>query len=284
MTGFGSKSGRGQGVQFTAEIKSVNHRYLDIKIKMPPAYLSLEIEVMEAVRRLFDRGRIDIFIREDSLGPVLPFEKKDAQQLVSILRKLKKELGLQGDLTLDNMLAFKDLIFKKNTFPSSSRKKLLMNIMNGALAELEKMRHREGLSLQHWLKEQGRGLKARVSHIELESRRTAKLYKERFRKRLSELVGEGQVERLKLRTDIALYADRIDVTEEVTRLKSHLEQYFQLLGASEASGRKLDFLTQEMAREINTIGAKAQNTKISEAVVIFKGDLEKIKEQIQNIE
>ncbi|MBI1908952.1 MAG: YicC family protein [Deltaproteobacteria bacterium] len=283
MTGFGLKKDSFRGAVFSVEAKSVNHRYAEVNVRMPSQYLFLEREILSKARRRFARGRIDVTIREDSATTDLPFEGNEAQKVASLLKKMKKDLRLEGGVTLDHLIACRDLFSRKRN-SCEQIAPFLLKTVEGSLAELEKMRFREGATLGRWLKKSLSVLVRLVVRIEKESHTAAEVYKKRLREKLGELTGAISVSEERIVTEAAIFADRVDITEEITRLKSHLAQFGQFLSSREPVGRKLDFLSQEMVREINTVGSKSQNAKLTQGVILFKSELEKIREQIQNIE
>ncbi|MDO8462100.1 MAG: YicC/YloC family endoribonuclease [Deltaproteobacteria bacterium] len=272
MTGFGLKKGSVKGTLFSVEAKSVNHRYAEVNVRLPHSYLFLEKEVVGLIRRIFSRGKIDLFAREESTLPELPFDSKNTRRLVGLLRKMKKDFGLKGEITLDNLLACREFFSKNNRQPSTAEVRSFLTTVKGALENLKRMREREGMMIDRWLCKRLSFLGKLVVTMEKESHRAVQEYKKRYRGQ--ERAAEGT----------AIFADRTDITEEMTRLKSHLEQFKKSLGSHEPIGRKLDFLTQEMVREVNTVGSKCQSTRLSEGVITFKSELEKIREQIQNVE
>ncbi|MDO8644341.1 MAG: YicC/YloC family endoribonuclease [bacterium] len=283
MTGFGVQKGKSGPSVFYVEAKSVNHRYLELNLRCPPAYLLLEKNIVEEARRYFSRGRIDLFIREESSQKQNLLDPEASRQAVAFLRRLKKELGLKGEVTLDHLLACRDLIGRRRDVPTEEIKKDFLKTVSLTFQELQKMRRREGSTLLVWFQKTIRDLEKGLEKIRKESIQANQLYRKRLEQKTKTLRGMENY-REKIAAETALFTDKTDVTEEITRLKSHLSQFLGLIGAPEPAGRKLEFLCQEMLREINTIGSKVQSVFLTKQVVLFKSELDKIREQVQNVE
>jgi uncharacterized protein (TIGR00255 family) len=289
MTGFGRKEAADAGGHFVIEIRSLNNRYLDIQVKIPRGLAMLESRVKKSVQDRFSRGRFDVIItrnggREKSAKLVVNEEL--AGQYVAALRDLKSRYGLNGDIELSTVAAFQDIVAVSETIEDPETLwQILSSGLLQALEELDRMRTEEGTAL-------AQDIMARVGTIDLLASSISKQVPasiERARKRMTDtlnrLVAE-QPDPIRLAQEIAILAERTDVTEELTRLGSHMKQFCTLMtdANAEAVGRKLDFLIQEIGREVNTIASKAMDAEISMDVVNIKAELEKIREQVQNIE
>jgi len=288
MTGYGI----GQRVvslgKVTAEARSNNHRYLDISLKLPKKLSPFETRIKEMVKAHFSRGRFDISIEMDSGGRdqyKLEPNIEAAQMYVHALETLKSKLNLRGEVTLDMVLRAKDVITVKEVEGDIDPLwEEISGVVLSCLEALEAMRESEGRNLA--LDLEGR-LKRIARHMEEVKRRSPSIlegYRKRLLERLSEMTEGLEIDRWRLHQEVAYLAERSDITEEVVRVESHLRQFGQMLELDEPLGRKMDFLLQEIHREVNTISAKANDVVISQKVVEIKAELERIREQIQNIE
>lgn len=289
MTGFGRAETKENDLEIVAEIRSVNNRFLDIQVRLPKQFVHLEHEVKNLVKQFALRGRINVFVNlklvsEENLNG-LKVNDETVSSYLNLLRKLKKTYRLSGKLRIDHVLTFSDVFTYEDDSQFKAEiweqiKKILTNALQGFL----KMRQDEGLSLQKDLTNRIEMLQANVNKIKLISagRHNEELAK--LKQRLSEIIANENIDESRLDTEIALMMNRIDVTEECVRFDSHNKLFLNSLASTEASGRKLNFLLQEMTREANTIGAKANHVEISHLVVETKEEIEKIREQVQNIE
>ncbi len=288
MTGYGI----GQKVislgRVTAEARSNNHRYLDISLRLPKKLYPLETRIKEMVKAHFSRGRFDISIEMDSGGKdqfKLEPNVEVAQMYVHALESLKSKLNITGEVTLDLVSRARDVItVKEGEGDVSPPWEEVSEVLLSCLEALEAMRESEGRNLV--LDLEGR-LKRIAHHIE-EVKGRSPLVLETYRKRLSERLAEMaegmEIDTSRLHQEVAYFADRSDITEEVVRIDSHLRQFGQMLKSDGPMGRKMEFLLQEIHREVNTVSAKANDVLISQKVVEIKAELEKMREQIQNIE
>jgi len=277
------------GSHFSIELRSLNNRYLDIQIKIPRGLAVLESRVKKTIQERFSRGRFDVAIirnSEHEYGGRLVVNEALAAQYIGILEDLKKRFGLSGDVELSLVAGLTDLISSTEVKDDPENLwRILSKGMSQALDELDRMRNEEGALL-------ARDIGERLNTIDRTGqaiRAQAPVSVDNTRKRMMETLNRLLIEQpdpLRLAQEIAVLAERTDVTEELTRLECHMTQFRSLLGGStrEAVGRKLDFLLQEMGREVNTIASKAMDAQISMDVVNVKAELEKIREQVQNIE
>lgn len=288
MTGYGI----GQKVislgRVTAEARSNNHRYLDISLRLPKKLYPLETRIKEMVKAHFSRGRFDISIEMDSGGKdqfKLEPNVEVAQMYVHALESLKSKLNITGEVTLDLVSRARDVITAKEGEGAVSPPwEEVSGVLLSCLEALEAMRESEGRNLV--LDLEGR-LKRIARHIE-EVKGRSPLVLEAYRKRLSERLAEMaegmEIDSSRLHQEVAYFADRSDITEEVVRIGSHLRQFGHMLKSGGPMGRKMEFLLQEIHREVNTVSAKANDVVISQKVVEIKAELERMREQIQNIE
>ncbi len=288
MTGYGIGRKVISLGRVTAEARSTNHRYLDISLKLPKKLYPLEARIKEMVKAHFSRGRFDISIEMDSGGTEqfkLEPNVEVAQMYVDALESLKSKLNITGEVTLDLVSRARDVITaKEGEGDVSPPWEEVSGVVLSCLKALEAMRESEGRNLV--LDLEGR-LKRIAHHVE-EVKGRSPLVLEAYRKRLSERLAEMtegmEIDSSRLHQEVAYFADRSDITEEVVRINSHLRQLGQMLKSDGPIGRKMEFLLQEIHREVNTVSAKANDVVISQNVVEIKAELEKMREQIQNIE
>lgn len=289
MTGYGSAEGKvGRGRIF-AEIKSVNHRYYDVALKIPPRLNPLDPHIRTILKNIIGRGKVEIFLKERrgiTESKNLSVDIELAKKYHKCLEKLQRELGQKkSDLNLLEIIDVRDLITTEDINIDYSRywndiKKIVLD----AAKKLDKMRLKEGAFILNDQRMRLKKIGSYVDRITAQSAESLKKYKTRIRERFCNGEGPGAIPKERIDSEIAFLAEKADIAEELTRLKSHLEQYGQILGQKGAQGRQLDFLLQEMNREINTLGAKAGDAAISKYVINVKSELEKLREQVQNIE
>ncbi len=289
MTGYGRTEAGDAGSRFSLELRSLNNRYLDIQIKLPPGLAVLESRVKKSVQERFFRGRFDVSITwnsEHESGGGLVVDETLAAQYVGILRDLKTRFGLSGDVDLSLVAGLPDLITRTDIREDPETLwRILSTGLSLALDELERMRGEEGAHLARDIRDRLDTVERAIQAIRSQAPVTVENARKRMTEVLSRLLNE-QPDPVRLAQEIAVLAERTDVTEELTRLGCHMTQFRSMLAgsASEAVGRKLDFLLQEMGREVNTLASKAMDARIALDVVNVKAELEKIREQVQNIE
>ncbi|MNS04671.1 hypothetical protein D3C72_360550 [compost metagenome] len=291
MTGFGQSAQHFGGYVIQFEIKSVNHRYSEIVLRMPREWTCYEDELKRIVQRHIKRGRIDIYInkeKEDESSRPFALNTSAAKAYLDAARQLGEQLGVDDSLTAHQLLTMPDVLVSEDALPASLHpdedwEKVLKAGLEQALSGLIRMREKEGLHLTNDLEE--RLAKLEEFHAELTQLAPTVVgdYRNRLRQRLSELL-DGTMDEQRFSMEVAIFADRSNVDEELTRLGSHFEQCRELLHTREPIGRKLDFLIQEMNREVNTIGSKANHLALVNRVVEMKAELEKIREQAANME
>jgi uncharacterized protein (TIGR00255 family) len=288
MTGFGRGESKDSGYHFSVEMKSVNHRFLETMIKMPRTFNPFEDTIRKIVQEKIQRGRIEVYINIK--------ETEEKKRLV----KVDKDLALSYDISLKELAeslntAYHTDIYRLVTLPevlsveeeeaeADTLWPVLQSAVHRALDQLIFMRRQEGERLQKDLQTRIVSLQRLTQAIAERAPKVVTEYQEKLRERLAELIPDAAIDENRMAMEVALLADRASIDEEVVRLKSHLEEFAKTLSFSEPIGRKLDFLIQEMNREINTVGSKANDLEITKLVVEGKSELEKIREQIQNIE
>ena len=287
MTGYGRGEAQNEQVKVFAEIKTVNHRFCEYTIRMPRQLLFLEEKVKKKANEYIRRGRVEIFITVEGESLVSKNVKIDwdlADQYVRLMDEVKGKYNLESSITLQDMLQLESIFLTEEvpTVPVDLEM-LLMESIKVALEKLKHMRVQEGRELAQDLQNQLKKLAKIIEEVKNYAPSVVEQYKSRLAIKLSELT-DGLIEDSRIVTEAAIFADKCDINEELTRLESHVQQFSGTLENGEPIGRKLDFLVQEMNREVNTIGSKANDSTITKEVVEMKSLLEKLKEQVQNIE
>jgi len=287
MTGFGRAEARAGSVAVTVELKSVNNRFRDINLRCPREYAALEPKITGLLKARFARGRIEVYVRRlsDSGSTELQFNKTAAKEALSALRGLAQEMdGVDDTISISFLAGLPGVMIQgEREADSTSEWSLVEMAVVGAIEHLGAMRAAEGDALERDLSENLKQIKALQSQILEFSESISNRLELRLMERLNRLVGDG-VGEARLAQEAAIQADKADVAEELTRLNSHFEQFGIALAQSGPVGRRLDFLTQEMNREINTIGSKAVDAEVSSLVVDMKSILERMREQVANVE
>ncbi|MFQ5428131.1 MAG: YicC/YloC family endoribonuclease [Thermodesulfobacteriota bacterium] len=290
MTGFGRAAFTLAGDEFTLEVRTLNHRHLDIKTRIPNSFSALEPKIGGLVKEHCERGSVAVSLqyggeRGSGGGASAPrLDMKAAKSYLKAARELKKTLGLPGEIDLTLMLAQKDIFTSRG--PALSTKETWAAVskgLNEALNAVETWRIKEGKTLTKDLKKRIRSIKTFLSKVERALPAMRKAQKERLAARIAKLSPNALTEPAVL-VETAVFAEKTDVTEEIVRLKSHLEAFGQFLEGDGPTGKRLDFLSQEILRELNTIGSKAQDAFIGQTIVSMKLEVEKIREQALNIE
>jgi uncharacterized protein (TIGR00255 family) len=290
MTAFGRATGKAPGRDIIVEIKSVNNRFFDCQVKLPRLFSFLEDKVKKQLSsRGIARGKVDVYISidvTDTAGVEVEIDRTYAKSYIAALRKLAEEFDLPCDITTMRVAQNRDIFaIKKAEEDAEAEWQALLPTLNEALDAFIAAREREGENMRRDIAEKKANVKAMAEKIAPLSRADAENQYEKMRERIHALVGDTvPLDEAKLITECAVFADKIAVDEETVRLASHFDAFDAILESAEPVGRKLDFLLQEMNRETNTIGSKACNVEIAKIVVEMKSELEKIREQIQNIE
>ena len=288
MTGYGRKKAENDQREVTVEIKSVNHRYLDLNIKVPRIYSFLEEAVKSAVSSRVSRGKVDVFVSvftKDGKDVKVTPNLELIREYVEALRQVRDTFGLADDISTMGVAQMPDaLSIDKEEPDNEAVQQQVLEVVGQALEEYDAMRRAEGARLCQDIVQRAGHIGQLVDHVEERSPQTVEEYRKRISARMQELLGDTEIAEQRILAEAALFADKVSVTEEIVRLRSHLAQLNTMLSADTAVGRKLDFLVQEMNREANTIGSKANDYELAQTVVEIKAEIEKIREQIQNIE
>lgn len=289
MTGFGRGEYKDDNYQFLVECKTINHKYADINIRLPRKLSFLEDKARILVKDYIKRGRVDLYIKLDLLGSEdvnLKFDEELATQYVSILKQIKDKFDLVDDISVMNIAKFPDVIKTEEKEDDEDKLWLMLKVaLENALLKLKEMRSEEGKKLAEDIQNRCDLLKNYIEDIEKYSYNVVIDYKEKLKDRISDMLEDPSIiDESRLAQEVAIYADKSSITEEIVRFKSHIEQLKNTVVKNESIGRKIDFLIQEMNRETNTIGSKSSDLNITNLVVEVKSELEKIREQIQNIE
>ncbi|KGK88449.1 MULTISPECIES: YicC/YloC family endoribonuclease [unclassified Clostridium] len=288
MTGFGRATFEDDSRSFTVEIKSINHRYCDINLKMPKSLISIEDKIRSTIQKKISRGKVDVFIN------LTTYDKKDirtvfnetlADSYVECLRSIKNRYDIKDDISLSLVAKFPEVVtIQQQEEDIEKLWKSLSGPLNEAIDMLLKMRQIEGNKLQENIIEKCNNIKNILDNIEERAPLVPITYKQKLQDRLKELLEDYNIDENRIAMEVAILADRACIDEEIVRLNSHIIQMQETLKLDESIGRKLDFIIQEMNRETNTIASKANDLNISNLAISIKNEIEKIREQIQNIE
>lgn len=288
MTGYGRGAATLEGRELVIELKSVNNRFLDIGMKLPRQLSFLEDSLRKLLNDALSRGHVDVFVNYRNLRSDAKTVRVDQALLKAYLtsaRESAKALDLADDLTLSKALTLPDVTL---ILPADEDQQALTNLgqeaMTMAIEGLKAMRFKEGERLKLDLSARMDTMTGYAAAIEKRAPAVAEEYRTKLTARIEEMLGETEVDRSRLATEVAIFADRAAIDEEIVRLNTHLIHFRELLEASEPVGRKMDFLVQEMNRECNTIGSKANDAELTSIVLLCKAEIEKLREQIQNIE
>ncbi len=291
MTGYGQSFIKNENYRINVEMKSVNHRFSEVTIRMPRQFLFLEDRLKKSINQFVQRGKVDVFLTVEGEGLVERTLQVDWDLLKEFYlthERAQEKLAVTQQLNLEKLLLHPDVVtvLEKDN-QSEILVELIASATKKATEELLKMRQKEGSALAVDLTQRLKKLGAVVANVEEHAPGVIEAYQQRLLKRMEELLDEKlEVEESRVLTEVAIFADKANIDEELTRLKSHLEQFMFIIEQHESGvvGRKLDFLVQEMNREVNTVGSKSNDIYINKQVVELKAELEKIKEQVQNIE
>jgi uncharacterized protein (TIGR00255 family) len=288
MTGYGRGEAKGEGKVITIEIKSVNHRYLETVVRLPRFYVMFEEPIKNYLKSIFLRGRIDVFINIEETGENksnLKVDKELAMAYYDSLKELAQTLNIKPNFEIMTFAQLPEIITIEQ--PEEDGELLwpvFLEALEIAAKEMQDMRAEEGKKLVADLLDRKEYIGQVMEEIKDRSDLVVKEYQSKLEMRIQELLNSLPVDEQRLAMEVAILADRSNITEEIVRMSSHLEQLEVFLGEDGQVGRKLDFLVQEMHREINTIGSKSNDLAISQRVVIVKSEIEKIREQVQNLE
>ena len=287
MTAFGRGEAGADGYRFTIELRTLNHRFCDIRIKLPRKYSDFEEDIKKKVSSEFSRGRIEVSVlADDTLDKVqhLTVDTELAKTYKRLLLILQEELGLEGDLRLESLLNFRDLFaFQEDEESREKAWSVVETALDQAVSGCLLMRQEEGEAIARDLSGRLNQLEVLTGEVESRAPLVVDDARDRLQKRIQDLL-ETELDETRLAQEVAFFAEKSDITEEVVRLQSHIQQFRDLLEASGPRGRQLEFLLQEMHREVNTIGSKANDLEIAQKVIQMKTELERFREQIQNVE
>ncbi len=287
MTGYGKGSAENGKIKCEVEVKSVNSRYLDLALKLPSSLMNKEYELREFIKSKITRGKLSLLIqvkKNDSAEGLGTVNKEKLKQFLSVIKELKKAAKITDKVRLEHLLYNKE-IFETNDLEISEEEfEIIKASLGSALDELLKMKKNEGKELAKDLKKRIGIIEETLNRIENESGDSVKEYFEKLKEKVKLLIEEASVDKDRLELELAIIADKAEITEECVRLRSHMKFFLESLDNDSEPGRKLNFLCQEMNREANTISSKTISTSITHSTVLIKEEIEKIREQIQNIE
>ncbi|MEO1021740.1 MAG: YicC/YloC family endoribonuclease [Bacteroidota bacterium] len=289
MTGFGRGEAADNGTTATVEIKSLNSRYLDVSIRLPQLFQDKELVMKDALQKEINRGKLNVNVhltddQEDERSIVIDEEK--IQENVRSLMRIAEISGIKEAVQLRDVLNFGDIFTKPDEEEGSSdaKWKLVIEACHLAVANLMQMRKQEGEQLKHDLEERIQFIQDTLALIETATTNRIPEIRDRLMERIKLLIEDENLDPERLELEVAVLADKMDITEEIVRLRAHLKFFLEAIASNEPAGRRLNFLTQEINRELNTIGSKANDSEIAHHVVRCKESLEQIREQVQNVE
>jgi len=288
MTGFGSGRAIVGTEEVAVEFRSVNGKFCDVKPRLPRELQALEAAAVRQVKERIARGAVDLFVHRSAAdgGDLIPkVDEALADRYVEAFRALRDRLGLAGEVTLADVIGAEGVLSVEHRSPDlEAAEQALRAALDEALDRLVAMREREGRALRDDLAARLETIRGHVARVAEEAPAAVRQHQERIAQRVEELTGGIPLDPQRLAQEVALLAERSDVAEEITRMESHTAQFARLLEADEPAGRRMDFLVQEMLREVNTIGSKSQWAPIAALVVELKAEIERIREQVQNVE
>jgi len=289
MTGYGRGELKKENLEILAEVRSLNNRFLDISIRLPGTYSQFEQEVKGIVKQYLNRGRVNVTLTLKHANNLktnnFKIDRELAQNYFSILNELKSLFNLSGEISLSHFLNLSNIVtYTEEESPQADIWEMMQEALRLSLNDLCQMRQQEGAELAKDLIRRISCLNDYIDQIELRARQRVTSEFEKLKERIQQLIPNKALDPNRLEMEVALLADRIDVTEECIRFRSHSKMFLNTFENEDAGGRRLNFVTQEMNREANTIGAKANDAEIARLVIQIKEELEKIREQVQNIE
>lgn len=288
MTGYGKGVCEKEGLRVTVEIKTVNHRFLDLAIKLPKIFIFSEDLIRKAIKSNFVRGHFDIFVTIDDkreIEKTFNYDIKLANAYLDAAQQMHKDLFVENNVGAYQLLTLPDVV--KIGYPEEDEaflSSVLSEALNNSIKSLSLMREKEGLLMEKDFIDKISVINNIVSKIEALAPDMAKEHFEKVRQRISEMLGDVSIDEAKMLNEVAFYSDKVCVDEEIQRLKTHIDHFMQIIKEGGNVGKQLDFIVQEMNREANTCGSKCNNIEISSLVVMLKNEIEKVREQIQNIE
>lgn len=287
MTGYGKSIITEKNFSVEVEIKSINSRYLDLSLKIPRLLADKEFEIRNFLKEKIKRGKISLNVFIDKNGILNGFSNinfENLESIYSMLLDIKNRLSLKSEITMENILQFQSIIFSEDKAENQQEFETTLKAITLAIEEMDKMRIAEGNLLKKDLVERIDSISHAVDSIKEINPETILLYHKKLTEKAAEIFNELQFDKDRLNMELALLSEKYDVTEECVRLKSHINQFMETINNSEDAGRKLNFILQEMNREANTINSKSISTEVTNLGISIKEEIEKIREQIQNIE
>ena len=288
MTGYGSAKGTVEGIEVSVELKSVNNKFLDTSVRLPRSFIFAEETVKAAVLSHISRGKVDVFVTVDTSmadDMVVRVNEPLLKGYIDALQHIADEYALPNDISVMSVSRFPDILsVEKKELDADAVAEGIKSIAEQALQDFDSMRIREGEKLRNDVLLKLENIESFVGIVEESAPKTVTEYREKLLQKLNEVIGSAGVDENRIITEAAVFADKVAVDEETVRLRSHIAQLRTMLETGSPIGRKIDFLMQEFNREANTIGSKCQNSDIAHVVVDLKSEIEKIREQIQNIE
>jgi len=288
MTGFGRAEGQSGGTRVTVEIRSVNHRFLEITTRLPRRLAALENPIRERLQGRVVRGKVHVGVQLDeatSAAGTVALDAELAARYVELFRDLREQIDIAGELDVATLAGLPEVITRREEeLTADEGWKLLEAPLGEALDDFDAMRLREGEALATDLRQRLAAIREATGRIEVRNPEVVARVRERLRDRLEQISKDVEYNRFRLEAELTLFAERTDITEESVRLKSHLDQFTAYFDEPEPAGRRLNFLLQEMNREANTIGSKCQHLDVTRDVIFVREEIEKIRQQIQNIE
>jgi uncharacterized protein (TIGR00255 family) len=287
MTGYGSSAAQKDDTSVSVEMRTVNHRFLDLHVRLPREFAFLEAEIQQIVRGALDRGRVDVSATIQNAGLAkFQINQSLVRSYIEAADRVRDEFRFPESLDLKTLLGLPGVLKNEDTAPIDSDipTDLIKKSVQEALEGVLRMRRQEGEALRADMLRNLAKIKESAGHIHILNVNSAAEYLQKLRDRLAQLLPQGGIDPQRLAQEAALIADKCDISEEVSRLESHIAQYHALMDAKEKAGKKLDFLLQEMQREANTILSKSGNLEITSHAISIKTDIEKLREQVQNVE
>jgi len=287
MTGYGIVQGKVGGRRVVIETKSVNHKFCEVNLRLSQRFSVLEGKIAEAAKSFFSRGRIDILVKEEAVQPGEGNARIDLDRLKAYHKSLKgaaQALKLPGDIRLETLITLPDVLITEEPLDLESLWRQLESLLQKSFVALEKMRQKEGLAIAKFFRDELKFLSGEVQAVEKIIPGNVEHHRQQLKERVTRLASGVELDPQRLAQEVAYFVDRTDISEELQRLKHHIAHFGEILDEQGPLGRKLDFLLQEMNREANTLSAKAQSAEISQKVVNCKHCLEKLREQVQNVE
>lgn len=288
MTGYGRHELVTDARKIVIDMKSVNQRFCDVNVKIPRIYGYLEDKVLEYVSSSISRGKVDVFVyieNYSSENKLITLDKALCDNYYNLIKQIKEEYNIKDDVSISNLLRFQDIfVVRQEEEDKDAAWEMIKECLVPATEDFINSRVREGERMLLDLKEKAQAIKKMVEQVEKRAPEIVSEYAEKLRHRMEELLGDTAIDESRLLNEVGIMADRVCIAEELVRLKSHLVELDKILALDEPVGRKLDFLIQEVNREINTIGSKSNDIDVARIVVDMKSEVEKMREQIQNIE